>query len=98
MADLPLIPSTVVGSHGKPGWWFATVKAYEAGDRREGGPAQGAAECAREVAVGGGLGRARVDRALPRRAVEGREVEADDVVGVDPWQVLAPAGHGPAYA
>jgi 5-methyltetrahydropteroyltriglutamate--homocysteine methyltransferase len=28
---LPLIPSTVVGSHGKPGWWFATVKAYEAG-------------------------------------------------------------------
>jgi len=31
MADLPLIPSTVVGSHGKPGWWFATVKAYEAG-------------------------------------------------------------------
>ena len=31
MADLPLIPSTVVGSHGKPGWWFATVKAYESG-------------------------------------------------------------------
>ena len=31
MADLPLIPSTVVGSHGKPGWWFAAVKAYEAG-------------------------------------------------------------------
>ena len=31
MADLPLIPSTVVGSHGKPAWWFATVKAYEAG-------------------------------------------------------------------
>src|SRR6266540_2220632 len=31
MADLPLIPSTVVGSHGKPGWWFATVKAHEAG-------------------------------------------------------------------
>src|SRR2546426_7134236 len=31
MADLPLIPSPVVGSHGKPGWWFATVKAYEAG-------------------------------------------------------------------
>lgn len=32
MADLPLIPTTVVGSHGKPGWWFAAVKAYEAGD------------------------------------------------------------------
>jgi 5-methyltetrahydropteroyltriglutamate--homocysteine methyltransferase len=31
MADLPLIPSSVVGSHGKPGWWFAAVKAYEAG-------------------------------------------------------------------
>jgi 5-methyltetrahydropteroyltriglutamate--homocysteine methyltransferase len=32
MADLPLIPSTVVGSHGKPGWWFATVKAFETGE------------------------------------------------------------------
>ena len=32
MAELPLIPSTVVGSHGKPGWWFASVKAYEAGE------------------------------------------------------------------
>src|SRR5262245_2123935 len=29
---LPLIPSSVVGSHGKPGWWFATVKAYESGE------------------------------------------------------------------
>ena len=29
---LPLIPSAVIGSHGKPGWWFAAVKAYEAGD------------------------------------------------------------------
>lgn len=29
---LPLIPSSVVGSHGKPGWWFAAVKAWEAGD------------------------------------------------------------------
>ena len=33
---LPLIPTAVVGSHGKPGWWFALVKAYEAG---EAGPA-----------------------------------------------------------
>ncbi len=32
MAELPLIPSTVVGSHGKGGWWYATVKAYEAGE------------------------------------------------------------------
>src|SRR5262249_20808932 len=29
---VPLIPSTVVGSHGKPGWWFVAVKAWEAGD------------------------------------------------------------------
>jgi 5-methyltetrahydropteroyltriglutamate--homocysteine methyltransferase len=32
MPDLPLIPATVVGSHGKAAWWYATVKAYEAGD------------------------------------------------------------------
>jgi 5-methyltetrahydropteroyltriglutamate--homocysteine methyltransferase len=32
MADLPLIPATVVGSHGKAGWWYATVKLYEAGE------------------------------------------------------------------
>jgi len=31
MPTVPLIPSTVVGSHGKPGWWFAAVKAFEAG-------------------------------------------------------------------
>ncbi|HXG04864.1 MAG TPA: methionine synthase [Candidatus Binatia bacterium] len=36
MSTLPLIPTTVVGSHGRPGWWFALVKAYEAG---EAGPA-----------------------------------------------------------
>jgi 5-methyltetrahydropteroyltriglutamate--homocysteine methyltransferase len=27
-----LIPSTVVGSHGKPGWWYVAVKAWEAGE------------------------------------------------------------------
>jgi len=32
MADLPLIPATVVGSHGKPGWWYAALKAAEAGE------------------------------------------------------------------
>lgn len=32
MKELPLIPSTVVGSHGKPGWWYVGVKAYEAGE------------------------------------------------------------------
>jgi len=32
MADLPQIPTTVVGSHGKPGWWFISVKAHDAGD------------------------------------------------------------------
>ena len=31
LTKLPLIPSTVVGSHGKPGWWFVGVKAWEAG-------------------------------------------------------------------
>ena len=30
-APLPLIPSTVCGSHGKAGWWYAAVKAFEAG-------------------------------------------------------------------
>jgi 5-methyltetrahydropteroyltriglutamate--homocysteine methyltransferase len=29
IAPLPLIPTAVVGSHGKPGWWFASVKALE---------------------------------------------------------------------
>ena len=28
---LPLIPSTVVGSHGRAGWWHLGVKAWEAG-------------------------------------------------------------------
>src|SRR5581483_11186070 len=32
MAALPLIPSSVVGSHGKPGWWYTAVKAWEAGE------------------------------------------------------------------
>ena len=32
MNPLPLIPSAVVGSHGKPGWWFAAVRAYERGE------------------------------------------------------------------
>ena len=31
-APLPLIPTAVVGSHGKPGWWFASVKALERDD------------------------------------------------------------------
>jgi 5-methyltetrahydropteroyltriglutamate--homocysteine methyltransferase len=31
VTDLPLIPSTVVGSHARPGWWFVAVKAWEAG-------------------------------------------------------------------
>src|SRR5439155_6411620 len=31
-APLPLLPTSVVGSHGKPAWWFLTVKAYEAGE------------------------------------------------------------------
>lgn len=31
MADLPIVPTTVVGSHGKPGWWHVTTKAHEQG-------------------------------------------------------------------
>jgi 5-methyltetrahydropteroyltriglutamate--homocysteine methyltransferase len=29
---LPIVPSTVVGSHGRPGWWHLGVKAWEAGE------------------------------------------------------------------
>ena len=29
---LPLIPSTVVGSHGRAGWWHLGVKAWEANE------------------------------------------------------------------
>src|SRR5256885_16531728 len=32
MPSLPILPTTVVGSHGKPGWWFTLVEAYEAGE------------------------------------------------------------------
>jgi 5-methyltetrahydropteroyltriglutamate--homocysteine methyltransferase len=31
MAELPLIPATVVGSHGKAGWWYTAIKAHESG-------------------------------------------------------------------
>src|SRR5215212_2335297 len=31
MANLPLIPSSVIGSHGKPGWWFLANEAHEQG-------------------------------------------------------------------
>jgi 5-methyltetrahydropteroyltriglutamate--homocysteine methyltransferase len=31
-ATLPIIPSTVVGSHGKGAWWYTAVKAHEAGE------------------------------------------------------------------
>lgn len=30
--ELPILPTSVVGSHGKPGWWFASVQAWEAGE------------------------------------------------------------------
>ena len=32
MTDLPIIPSAVVGSHGKPSWWFASLQALERGE------------------------------------------------------------------
>ena len=31
MKDLPILPTTVVGSHGHPGWWHEGKAAYEAG-------------------------------------------------------------------
>lgn len=31
MESLPILPTTVVGSHGKAGWWFEGVKAWEEG-------------------------------------------------------------------
>jgi 5-methyltetrahydropteroyltriglutamate--homocysteine methyltransferase len=31
MSDLPILPTTVVGSHGKPGWWHACKDLYEHG-------------------------------------------------------------------
>ena len=34
--DLPILPTTVVGSHGKGSWWYAGVRAH---DRGEWGPA-----------------------------------------------------------
>ena len=32
MSSLPVLPTSVVGSHGKPGWWFTLVRAHEAGE------------------------------------------------------------------
>ena len=32
MATVPLIPTAVVGSHGRAGWWFVGVRAYETGE------------------------------------------------------------------
>lgn len=31
MSDLPLLPTTVVGSHAKPGWWHTCKDLYDAG-------------------------------------------------------------------
>jgi 5-methyltetrahydropteroyltriglutamate--homocysteine methyltransferase len=32
MNDLPILPTTVVGSHGKGSWWYAGVQAHERGE------------------------------------------------------------------
>ena len=32
MSDLPLLPTTVVGSHGKPGWWHVCKDLHDQGD------------------------------------------------------------------
>src|SRR5215218_5148547 len=63
----------------------------ELGHRRDRGPAQGAAERVRELAIGDRRGSGGVDRAAPAVAVERGEVDADDVVDVDPRHVLAAA-------
>ena len=31
MSDLPILPTTVVGSHGKPGWWHACKDLHDEG-------------------------------------------------------------------
>ena len=70
----------------------------EARDRRHRRPVQRAAERLGERRVGDRLGRAGVDRAGPVVAVERGEVDADEVVGVDPRQVLVAAGDRAADA
>ena len=32
MNQLPILPTTVVGSHGKPSWWYVGVQAHEGGE------------------------------------------------------------------
>ena len=32
MSDLPLLPTTVIGSHAKPGWWHACKELFEFGE------------------------------------------------------------------
>jgi 5-methyltetrahydropteroyltriglutamate--homocysteine methyltransferase len=32
MSDLPILPTTVVGSHGKPGWWHTCKYLHDQGD------------------------------------------------------------------
>ncbi len=32
MSDLPILPTTVVGSHGKPGWWHVCKDLHAQGD------------------------------------------------------------------
>src|SRR4051794_18363249 len=34
--NLPLLPSTIVGSHGKGSWWYAGVREFEKGVWGEG--------------------------------------------------------------
>ena len=59
---------------------------------------QRAAERLGEVLVGDRLGRGAVDRRHSSVAVERREVDADEVVDVDPRQVLVAAGDRAADA
>src|SRR5215207_1917249 len=68
----------------------------ETGDRREGRTAQRTAERAAELLVRARLGSGGVDGTAPVRAVERGQVHGDQVVDVDPRQVLPAARDRPA--
>ena len=51
MASLPLIPSAVIGSHGKPGWWFATVRPRRSPAASCSGARMAAMDSARAIAL-----------------------------------------------
>jgi branched-chain amino acid transport system substrate-binding protein len=70
----------------------------QAGDGRERGAPQHATERPRQFPVGDRLGRREVDGAQGGIGVQAEQHGADDVVGVDPGDVLPPAGDRPPDA